>query len=268
MSDLDLEPLVRGDGDPLERTVLESARVDGPSPATRAALLAALAPAPLPSATAAPSPTLLRRLDGRVAPGIAIVIGVGAAAVMSVIGGDPGRVPASSSVAPVVVTEPTAEPSQVAELRATAPATPDEAPVRPSPEATPLKRAPRRAPVTDDPPRAPSAAPAETTSDSTLGRELARVGAARSALAAADPSQALSLLDAYDAEFPGGAFSVEVSVLRIDALARSGRTDEARRLGDRFLAQHPRGAFARRVTATLRSIDPSSQDSTLASPRD
>ena len=74
---------------------------------------------------------------------------------------------------------------------------------------------------------------------------------ARSALAAGDAARTLEILDSYESEFPSGAFSVEVSVLRVEALARAGRMDEARRLGQRFLQQHPHGLFARRVASTL-----------------
>ena len=79
--------------------------------------------------------------------------------------------------------------------------------------------------------------------------------AARSALAAGDATRSLAVLDAYEAEFPNGAFSVEVSVLRVEALARAGRMTEARRLGERFLRQHPNGLFARRVASTLAAGD-------------
>ena len=75
--------------------------------------------------------------------------------------------------------------------------------------------------------------------------------AARSALAAGDTARTLELLDSYESEFPAGTFSMEVSALRVEALARSGRMAEARRLGERFLQQHPHGLLASRVASTL-----------------
>ena len=270
MSDLDLEPLVRGDADPLEKTVLGSARADAPALAAKAALLATLAPAPAPPASDAPhaprvGPSLLRRFGARYAPGVALVVGAGAAALMSVSREAERRAEPNAGV--VELAPPAVAPSRPESAHAppaiVEPSAP-EPPARVPGETASVRPAPRHVPVA---PRAVARPSAEPDDDSTLARELARVGAARSALAAGDPARTLTLLDAYDAEFPKGAFTIEVSVLRIEALARSGQVEEARKLGDRFLAQHPDGAFARRVTATLQGIAPSTK-LPLASPRD
>ncbi len=265
MSELDLEPLVRGDADPLEKTVLGSARADAPSHAAKAALLAALAPAP-PRPSDAPqhvAPSLLRRFGARYAPGVVLVVGAGAAALMSVSGDvdrhtepNAGVVEVVPTVAAPSIPEPTVAPTAIVEPSAPEP--------HEHAETAPVKPPARHAPLA---PRAVARPSAEPEEDSTLAREIARVGAARSALAAGDPARTLTLLDAYEADFPKGAFTVEVSVLRVEALARSGQVEEARKLGDRFLAQHPDGAFARRVTATLQGIAPSTK-LPLTSPRD
>jgi hypothetical protein len=85
-------------------------------------------------------------------------------------------------------------------------------------------------------------------------REIQAVEAARTSLSAGNAGPSLSILDEYNREFPKGAFSVEVSVLRVEALARVGRTSEAKALGKRFLESHREGAFARRVASTLDSL--------------
>ncbi|MDF2697658.1 MAG: hypothetical protein K0S65_6041 [Labilithrix sp.] len=261
MSHLDLEPLVRGDSDPLERIVLGSARGDVPAPDAKAQLLAALARASAPPSDVPCPPSLLSRFGGRYTPGIALLVGASAAAIMSMVTAhrEPPLASASSEVALVVA------PSSIVEPPAALPSAPADPPAT-APPAKPVVR--RKAPAAETAPKTRLDPSAEPVADSTLGREIERVGAARSALAAGEPGRTLSLLDAYDAEFPKGTFSVEVSVLRIEALARSGRVDEARRLGERFLSQHPEGAFARRITATLQNIAPATPDSTLASPRD
>ena len=102
-------------------------------------------------------------------------------------------------------------------------------------------------------PSVPAPARAQAPTD-TLDREIARVDAARAAVARHQSARALALLDAYEREFSPGAFAVEVSVLRIEALADAGRFEEARRLGERFLSEHRQGAFARRVAATIESL--------------
>lgn len=268
MSDLDLEPLVRGDADPLERTVLGSARADAPSHAAKAALLAALAPPPPPSDVPSAAPSLLRRIGARYAPGVAIAVGVGVAALMSVGRENDRRASPNEAVFDVAPSASAVAPS-ISESSVALPAIVVDPPVLEPPAHDTVETAPATSaarPVAATTPRA-SVRPSAEPVDDSLAREIERVGAARSALTAGDPARTLALLDAYDVDFPRGAFNVEVSVLRVEALARRGQIEEARELGERFLAQHPDGAFARRVTSTLRGIAPST-NLPLASPRD
>ncbi|MBX3212210.1 MAG: hypothetical protein KF850_09270 [Labilithrix sp.] len=264
--------------DQLERDVLASARDDVPPPEAREQLLAALN---LPASTAsAGRSSAWGGAGARVAQVVGLALAVGAASIAVVgLSGDDAETAAAPEAAAVAPPAPAATPEMVATIAAPASPQPPHAaaPGEPPPaeEATdvaapnrpaPAPRGARPAQPAPDAPaelgaRAPttrSGAPARV--ESTLGRELARVTAARSALAGGHAARALGELDAYDAEFPAGAFSVEVAVLRIEALARSGRSDEARRLGDGFLAQHPRGLFARRVTTTLRGAGPAPED--------
>jgi hypothetical protein len=172
--------------------------------------------------------------------------------------------PARDLAVPVVAPSDAASlvvdaPSEAASLTVPEPSVAVSALPSSSEEAPSVPPAPHGAPS-----RSPSSHAAKTTGtrgpessdDSTLGRELARIAAARNALTEGDATRTLQLLDAYDAEFPRGTFSVEVSVLRIEALARAGRTDEAAQLGNRFLARYPEGVLARRVATTLRAVVP------------
>jgi hypothetical protein len=80
-----------------------------------------------------------------------------------------------------------------------------------------------------------------------LRAELMALDAARAALAAGNGQGALSLLDAYDRGNPRGLLKLEAEVLRIDALAKSGRPDAARRRARAFLARYPNSVLASRV---------------------
>lgn len=80
-----------------------------------------------------------------------------------------------------------------------------------------------------------------------LSAELARLDRARKKLAAGQPTAALEALDAYSRDFPRGSLRLEASVLRIEALAKAGRTAEAKERAKRFLAAHPNSVLTARV---------------------
>jgi hypothetical protein len=88
---------------------------------------------------------------------------------------------------------------------------------------------------------APSATPAD------LRAEIALVDAARSAVAGGAGERALVLLGRYDRSYPRGTFRPEAAALRIEALARLGRTTQARALAQRFIAAHADSPLADRV---------------------
>lgn len=85
------------------------------------------------------------------------------------------------------------------------------------------------------------------STSSSLRAELAALDAARSTLASGDSVGALSFLDAYFRTFPRGRLHPEAEVLRMDALAKGGRTDDARRYAQEFLRRHPNSVLAARV---------------------
>lgn len=97
----------------------------------------------------------------------------------------------------------------------------------------------------------PAAAPAPTrasgSSSSALRAELAALDAIRSSLANDDPAGALSFIAAYFRTFPRGRLHFEAEVLRIDALAKAGRSQAARRYAQEFLKRHPNSVLTARV---------------------
>lgn len=93
---------------------------------------------------------------------------------------------------------------------------------------------------------APSALKRSSVSEA-LQQELAQLDVVRARLATGRAEQALSLLDAYDRGTPRGSLRLEAEVLRIDALSRSGRMEQARARARAFLTRHPTSVLAARV---------------------
>jgi hypothetical protein len=84
-----------------------------------------------------------------------------------------------------------------------------------------------------------------------LTAELEALDAVRAALAQGDPGGALSLLDSYSRSYPQGRLELEAEVLRIDALARAGQSDVAKKRAEMFLKRHPKSVLASRVRGYL-----------------
>jgi hypothetical protein len=93
----------------------------------------------------------------------------------------------------------------------------------------------------------PASARASATTSSALRAELAALDAVRSTLANDDPASALSLLAAYFRTFPRGRLRYEADALRIDALAKAGQRDTAKRYAQEFLKRHPNSVLTARV---------------------
>ena len=148
----------------------------------------------------------------------------------------------ADTAAPVESAVLTAQVSNPAPPPAAAPAEP----TKPASPAAVIATEETAAPVVQPPVvnNAPVSAP--RTSDA-LSAELARLDGARKKLAAGQATAALDTLDAYGREFPRGSLRLEASVLRIEALAKAGRTSEARDRAKRFLAVHPNSVLATRV---------------------
>jgi hypothetical protein len=103
--------------------------------------------------------------------------------------------------------------------------------------------------------RVPQTTHAAPPASSTLAEQVAALDRARAALDGHDGAKARKLVDAYEAEYPGGAFTQEAEVVRIEALSRDGNRAEAERAGKRFLATYPKSPHAPRVR-TLLGYDP------------
>lgn len=98
-----------------------------------------------------------------------------------------------------------------------------------------------------------SAPPASSTRapHASLSDELAALKRASSALGSGDPRSALTELDRYDQVLRGSKLRAEATVLRIEALARSGKTQAASRLAQQFVEQNPGSPLVDRARSFL-----------------
>ena len=103
----------------------------------------------------------------------------------------------------------------------------------------------------DSPPAQHAHAHAAAPVASSITQQVAALDRARGALDAGDTSRAVRLVDAYEAEYPSGAFVQEAEVVRIEALVRAGNAAEADRAGKHFLAAYPKSPHDARVRSLL-----------------
>jgi len=69
-----------------------------------------------------------------------------------------------------------------------------------------------------------------------------------------DPNKALALVDQHDADYPRGILDPEARVIRVEAFAKKGDDAKALALGDEFLEDYPHSPGAGRVQAILETI--------------
>lgn len=94
--------------------------------------------------------------------------------------------------------------------------------------------------------------PTAAKSPTTLTDELDHITRATSALNRGQPQIALKILSDYQTRFPRPQLGLEVEVLRIEALAKSGNQVEAHNRANRFIARYPNSALVARVKRVLR----------------
>jgi hypothetical protein len=74
-----------------------------------------------------------------------------------------------------------------------------------------------------------------------------RLSIRRAAMAQGRAAHALELLGSYNHDFASGSMSSEAAALRVEALVRAGRQEEAREAALTFLAKCPRSPLSDRV---------------------
>jgi hypothetical protein len=134
-------------------------------------------------------------------------------------------------------------------------------PLVPRPEEPPVTAAPL-APSASEPlnrhvgvpgRKDPAGAPAPVAPiPASLTDEIAALDRARTALSGGDPGAAIRALDDYDQVLHGTRLTAEATLLRIDALSRSGNASGASELASRFVEGNPGSALADRARAFIR----------------
>ncbi|MDF2697878.1 MAG: hypothetical protein K0S65_6261 [Labilithrix sp.] len=134
------------------------------------------------------------------------------------------------------------------------PAVPTTAPSAPStrPRSAPARPAAPMAPALDVPTKAASESSVSAGGLGQLGRENALIQTAQSALRRGDTQSAFEALDQHGRHFgASGALASEAEVLRIEALARTGRRAEAEARARLLITSDPRSSLVRRVRVIL-----------------
>ena len=138
---------------------------------------------------------------------------------------------------------------------ATVTAAPSSKPTNTASHSAPFPREGARVAAASAPPNPVTAAPVAITTPPPpaprdardLSREARELAAVQQALRDGKSADALSLLQAQDSEFAGGALSVERAAARVVALCALGNGDSARDLAARFAQQHPDSPLLDRV---------------------
>jgi TolA-binding protein len=253
------------EADPLEAQLLRDARREGPDPARRARILAAVAAAGVLGGQGVASAgekagsalTRLGRGRGMLMAGAAL--GVPVALWMSWTSGhveregadDTRAVSAPLSSAVPELHEPRAASNpQTGSERAETDArdrrgTQPEA--KPAPASAteqslePERREPRRESV-----KAMTPVPADSLKD-----EVMAIRKAREHLARGDATGALLALNGYGRRFPNGHLRQEATLVRVEALLSDDQAAEARRVGRAFMKRHPDSPYGERLAALL-----------------
>lgn len=101
-----------------------------------------------------------------------------------------------------------------------------------------------------------SSTPSGHMREDALAREVRTIGAARAAMASGNPDLALRELDEYERIPDAQALRPEARVLRLEALAKAGRTKEAAALGDALRSDPMMSTYSRRIDAVLKRVAP------------
>ncbi|MBX3210959.1 MAG: outer membrane protein assembly factor BamD [Labilithrix sp.] len=108
--------------------------------------------------------------------------------------------------------------------------------------------APDRATV----PSSRGTSPREISPSAAVSEELALIDQARAAIARGDGAGAEESLDRYEGRFPNGSLVLEAKLARIELLLARSDSAGALDLGERFLREHPRTPYERRVRVLVR----------------
>jgi hypothetical protein len=246
--------LDRADTDPFKRLLLRSAELDRPMPAVRLrsrALMSALAGSTtvLGAGSSALAGTASASMVGLLkALGVGFAVGVGVMGGVSVTLSEPATsVESRATVALVKHAEVPSIPE--AESPNLAPSPEPAAPVAEATAQPPVESRGRRVrqQQSAQAPLPPQGIQPEPLQSEQLAAELTALDEARRAVAAGDAPQAIARLDRMQLEFRAPSLAQEATVVRIEALAKSGAHEAAAEHAARFLRAHPSSPYASRI---------------------
>lgn len=174
---------------------------------------------------------------GMIATGVGLAVGIVAVVAAVHFGTPPAVAPQPLPIA--TLSAPLADPAASGEVASAVSAAP---PVTSATSEVPDVR-PSAAPAK---PKSVSAAPPAQD----LGVEAEMLHRARAAMRN-DPARALAILSEHRSRFPKGVLAEERDALRVEALARLGKSREAERENDRFRKEHPDSVHADRIDSVL-----------------
>jgi hypothetical protein len=234
----DLNRLLEEPGaDPLEVSLVQLARSEGPSAESRRRILAGLAAGIVAGTISAPSDAAQKAAHSAASSvavkwGVAGVIAIGAAVVAFLSLQPKAHVP---------VVAPLSNTPTVSAVPVTAPTT------AVSGELVPVTKVEDLPTLMDG----PGADSPKSVGAPSLAEEVAAIKSAKGALASGNAAQALRELDAYKLHFPRGRLAQEATVVRIEALIGSGNQAAASTVADHFLAAHPDSPYSARVRTLI-----------------
>lgn len=244
--------------------LLDSASIDRPSVAARRRAEIFAGTASSFSRTASVDSGVRRSRGGGVAKTLVTWACIGAAASVAIAfgasalldgGGKSAASPPASAVpmaelqpAPV---PPPARPSDIKPEPDSAvhiAATPAQPAAKPLGSIVPWVPSPAQAPAPSPEPVA-AGTPQPARPSSASFDEVREIQAAREAVSRGDNSGAIATLNQYDQTHPTGALKAESTVLRVQALSNSGKTNEARQLANEFTGKNPTHPLTQQLRA-------------------
>lgn len=211
-----------------ERALLDAARKEEPSAASRSRTLAAIGVGG--GALVATTTATAGGYGVKVGLAVFVLGAVGAGAWLT-------RTPKPEAPrsAPMVTVSSVSAPPPVATTAASA-----------SPPPAPVEVVSAQ-PVTTTAPVGKPVVPPAAPSGGGLTAEVAALEKANAAVARSDGKAALAALDAYATTFPKGVLAADATVLRVRALLLLGRRAEAKTLADGYATAHPTSPYTRRL---------------------
>jgi hypothetical protein len=233
------ERLLAGEATALERKLLQAMAEERPSPELSSAMARGLTTGGA-IVGVGKSVGLATLGKGSALLALALALGAGAAAVLS---------------SPSTPTTSSAPPASTHAAQASAPsAQPSSAEADAHDERSPVPTQPSASSSTDKVSRSASAeVRPRATSD--IAAEIRLLDAAKRHLQGGRLTEAMAALDEYRSRFPKGALGQEATVLRIEALEKSGQHGTAQTLARRFVRKHRSSTYVARVSRLVGGLD-------------